>query len=653
MADDPVDSCINVLRTDCRSKLLDLLDELSGRKVLVLDASILGLLDLLLKGSDLRNHGIEKWYKLTEQCVTTDCLQMIFLVRCGRTNLVDWIAKQIHADEAAGIDRLYVVIFVPRKTNQDIERLGRGNVRANVRILEYELHLIPFDNDIVSMEMPHVLRDYHVNGNPSSLFYAAKAMMYLQSQFGVIPALHAIGGAAKCVVDIMLRLRKEQTMTEAIKDPKPMSRELSQPGVPPIAPVAKPKEESPPKITECILIDRRVDLYSVLCSQFTYQALIDIVLGISNNRVDISQHEWAKDRAQQVRLSSDDPLYAEMRDLHIDKLGPLLQQKAMDIQETYKEKESVKDPVMMASYIKKFKVAQMDHQTITLHVNIAHHLKTKIHDEEYGAQLRLEDGITAGSSDSSTLKKLEDYIDDQKPMEDVLRLLCLYSLVNNGVRPKQLDALKRQIIQSYGYEHLLTLCNMEKVGMLSHLHSKSVWPSIKRQFNLFVEDSVVEKDISFAYSGYAPLSVRLVQMTRSMPKGWRGCQDALSNLYGPAQEHHQTPDPGTPAGPGDTGAPTISLILFLGGVTHGELAALRRLTELEEGRRRFLICTTEFLNPKKLFESMKCEMPREEEGERPPQRGAQRSHAQDDRKGREAKSEASRGSGLLSGFMPG
>ena len=39
--------------------------------------------------------------------------------------------------------------------------------------------------------------------------------------------------------------------------------------------------------------------------------------------------------------------------------------------------------------------------------------------------------------------------------------------------------------------------------------------------------------------GYAPLSVRLVQMTRSQVKGWLAVKDALSLLHGPAQELQQ------------------------------------------------------------------------------------------------------------------
>lgn len=608
MADSAVSSLIDTVRLDARSKLLDLLDEVVGRKILVLDSSIVGPLDLIVNPSDLKDHGMHGLFKLSDTPVTTEGNQMVFLVRCAHVQLIDWIAAQILADEAAGRDRAYTVIFIPRKTEQCAERLSRGNVRANVTIVECNLHFFPFDRDVLSMEMPGVFHDFHVQGDPSSSFYAAKSLMYLQSHFGVIPQVHSIGGAGKQVVDIMLRLRKEEAMSDALKDPHP-TRDIPQPGVPPVAPHAtsmgKQGSGKTSQISEVILIDRRVDLFSVLCSQFTYQALIDTNFGLHNNSADLSSTDFGKDRNATIRLSPDEPFYNEIRDLHIDKLGPLLQQKAMVVQKIYDERDNVKNSGEMAEYIKKFKAAQAVHPLLELNINLARHLKGKIQSDEYRAQLKIEDDVTAGNV-QGVLESLEDYIDDQRPFHEVMRLLCLYSMVNSGIKPKQLDQLKRSIVQAYGFEHLLTLCNAERVGMLGYHQGKSMWSSIKRSFNLFVEEPGAEKDISYAYSGYAPLSVRLVQMTKSLQKGWRSCQNELSFLYGPAQELAQPLDQNQSEA-GATGEKTVVLVCFLGGVTYGEIAALRRLSELEEHRREFLIVTTEFTNSKKLFDSLRCE----------------------------------------------
>jgi len=336
---------------------------------------------------------------------------------------------------------------------------------------------------------------------------------------------------------------------------------------------------------------------------FTYQALIDMEFGIKNCTVDLTGRDWAKERnREQVRLPADDSFFREIRDLHIDRLGPLLQEKAQAIQRTYAEKDNVKHATEMAEYIKKFKTAQSAHPLVEIHINLAHDLKSAIQSEDYRQNLKLEDEITAQASQSA-VESIEDLIDDQKPFHEVMRLLCLHSLVNNGIRPKQLDQLKKGILQAYGYEHLLTLCNLERVGMLRYAQQgKSVWPQIKQKFNLVPEEAS-EQDISYAYSGYAPLSTRLVEKTR---KGWQSCKDALNLLEGPAQELRQSADQSEASKAGGRG-PSVTLVCFVGGLTYGEMAALRKLSEVEDGRRRFLVLTTEMLSTKKLFDSLRCE----------------------------------------------
>lgn len=48
----------------------------------------------------------------------------------------------------------------------------------------------------------------------------------------------------------------------------------------------------------------------------------------------------------------------------------------------------------------------------------------------------------------------------------VLRLVCLQAQTNSGLRPKVLEYYKREILQTYGFQHVLTLCNLEQAGLL-------------------------------------------------------------------------------------------------------------------------------------------------------------------------------------------
>lgn len=48
----------------------------------------------------------------------------------------------------------------------------------------------------------------------------------------------------------------------------------------------------------------------------------------------------------------------------------------------------------------------------------------------------------------------------------VLRLICMQSAVNSGLKQKVLEYYKREIIQTYGFKHLITMTILENVGLL-------------------------------------------------------------------------------------------------------------------------------------------------------------------------------------------
>lgn len=86
------------------------------------------------------------------------------------------------------------------------------------------------------------------------------------------------------------------------------------------------------------------------------------------------------------------------------------------------------------------------------------------------------------------------------------------------------EALKL-LCQTYGYEHIETLHRLEKLGLLCRrttvAPSRSPFSQCRRLLRLTVDDvdEFNPNDISYVYSGYAPLSVRLVQCAMQKIKG--------------------------------------------------------------------------------------------------------------------------------------
>jgi len=158
-------------------------------------------------------------------------------------------------------------------------------------------------------------------------------------------------------------------------------------------------------------------------------------------------------------------------------------------------------------------------------------------------------------------------INKQVPLVQVLRLLCLYSLVNNGLKPKQYEFFSREILEAYGYEHIQTLENLRRLGMFTkQTTNKNSYTLVRRSLSLIVDEvnEHAPNDISYVYSGYAPLSVRLVQCVVQRGKdgkpagpggrgpglpggnGWKGFEEVLRMLPGKTFDEKQRVDDGQP-----------------------------------------------------------------------------------------------------------
>ena len=98
------------------------------------------------------------------------------------------------------------------------------------------------------MEYPESFRECQLEEDYSSLYIAARGLNTLQGLYGTIPRIYGKGKAAELVFHYMARMKGE----------------LNSGG-------SASKSEVTPQIDNLLLIDRAVDLISVLPTQLTYE----------------------------------------------------------------------------------------------------------------------------------------------------------------------------------------------------------------------------------------------------------------------------------------------------------------------------------------------------------------------------------------------
>ncbi|CAL5209184.1 unnamed protein product [Lathyrus oleraceus] len=574
------------IREHSQKELINILKNVRGKKCLVIDPKLGDSLSLIIQSSILKEQGVELRH-LSADPIQSDCTKIVFLVR-SQPDLMRFICSNVHDDVSKGLQREYHVYFVPRRTVVCEKVLEDEKLHHLFTIGEYPLYLLPMDEDVLSFELDLSFKECLVDGDASSLWHIAKAIHKLEFSFGVIPNVRAKGKASVRIADILNRMQAEEPVNSS--------------------------DMVMPEINTVILLDREVDMVTPLCSQLTYEGLLDEFLHINNGSVEIDGSILGlpqDGKKTKVPLNSSDKLFKEIRDLNFEVVVQILRQKATSMKQDYTDMTTTTQSV---SELKDFVKKLNSLPEMTRHINLAQHLSTFTSKPTFLGQLDMEHTIIEAQSYDICFEYIEELIHKQEPLITVLRLLVLFSITNSGLPKKHFDYFRRELLHSYGFEHLATLNNLEKAGLFKKQESRSNWLTIKRTLELVVEDTDTANpnDIAYVFSGYAPLSIRLVQ--HAIRSGWRPVEEILKLLPGPHLETRRGGFSNSPSFDTLSGIPTsmakvpdgrraLVLVVFVGGVTFAEISALRFLSAQESMAYDLVIASTKIVNGQTLLET--------------------------------------------------
>ncbi|KAH9503153.1 Vacuolar protein sorting-associated protein 33A [Bulinus truncatus] len=590
---------LGLLRDYYRRLFLECIDKSSGTKALVWDDGLTGPFGLIAEASLLKEqHEVERMFRLESSGLPASNVQNIIFIVRPRLSLMETVAQCLLKEEPKGghSRKEFHLLFVPRKSLLCEKKLKEKGVYGSfANVDEFNLGLIPFDSDLLSMEMDDSYRECYLENDFTSMFYAAQSLMILQALYGTIPYVYGKGDCAKQVIEM---LRKMKIETGGIEP------------------------QITPQIDNLLLLDRNVDLLTPLLTQLTYEGLIDEIFTIKNTNVKLPPEKFisAEERKtgkeeslselKKFILNSADELYAELRDKNFNAVGAIVSRKAKTITAEFDERHAAKTVGEMKQFVSKLPHLQAARSSLGIHTSIAELIKDVTDSDEFLDALRCQQELTHGIDTDKVNPYIEDCIAKMEPLSKVLRLMCIQSYCNDGLKPKVLDYYKREIIQAYGFEHLVTLSNLEKSGFLRP-HSTKAYQTIRKTLKLIVEDVNEQNpnDIAYVYSGYAPLSIRLAQFLAR--PGWRSITEVLNMLPGPkVEEIQQIPmalrkrRASVTSSQSSMGEQKLTLVFFLGGVTQAEVAALRFLAQQDDGGTDYVIASTHMITGDRLISSL-------------------------------------------------
>lgn len=559
----------------------------------------------------------------------------------------------------------FSIFWVPRRTLVSEQILEQAGVLGDTSIAEFPLYFLPLEQDLLSLELEDSFTDLYLRQDPTPTFLLARALMLIQQKHGLFPRITGKGDHAKRLADLLARMRRELIASDDTSDNSKL-------GLTPST-----------TIEGLIVIDREIDYATPLLTQLTYEGLIDEVVGIQNNYIDVDTSivgaapqpaqaasktvgaAPAQPKKRKILLDSTDKLYGQLRDTNFAIVGSLLNKVARRLQTDYDSRHGTKSTAELREFVNKLPGYQAEQQSLKTHTGLAEEIMKHTRTDQFSRLLEAQQNLAAGADPSSQHDAIEELIARNAPLSEVLRVLCLDSCISGGIKPRELESFKKMILQAYGYQHLLTLGALEKLQLLlsrsspvavmipiagagSNTGTKTNYAYLRKALRLIV-DEVNEhdpNDIAYVYSGYAPLSIRLVQcilqkqyltsITRGgsannaptavaggASQGWRGFDEAVKHVRGATfDEIQKGEDKAVKARSLLTGSgeKKTVFVVFLGGITFTEIAALRFIAKKEEGtfiyssfpssysfmcaaRKQIIICTTSIISGKRMMDA--------------------------------------------------
>jgi vacuolar protein sorting-associated protein 33A len=557
-----------------------------------------------------------------------------YFLRSSDLSQTEKAAKRIFRQGNKRFRTHHRLVYLPQPTAMVLKLVKNLGLAAapNVSLYRLQLDVFPLETDLLSLEYDNALKEAIVEGTPSPLITTvARSILKLQDIVGKIPRIQSYGPLGEEVVRKFLNLTVDEYL--ATKD--------------------RPEEESGPVagggVAVLFIVDRRVDMFTPMISPLTYEGLLDDVVGIDcgfiNVRVDTIDPEDESVRAPKdgkppaekkrttaengeivaLAVNGSDSIFSEIRSQHLQTFGSFLNKQSVALHESRVEFDKHgkdKDVFELSKFVKTIPALRQHARTLTNHVHLGELVSLVCKSSTFRERWQLERDMLEGGT---FYDELDELVATQYPPYRFFRLLCLQSLCSGGIKYNRYDSLRRDIVQTYGYEYLFVLDNLEKAGLLRRRDGlfnmdTSMLNKLREPLGLIHAevDTGDPDDIAYVSSGYAPLSARLVQRAVN---GWSGQAEILRELPGRLVDVTQQNPPEDLAAAlkrpavGSLGAlaaaatdggskKAVMMVFYIGGVTYSELAALRFLSKRPQFPYHIVCVTTKVINGQTLLQSL-------------------------------------------------
>jgi hypothetical protein len=563
---------LSIFKDHIEQSFLDKLSSLNDlEKLIVLAKPCLHQLNYITKFDKVKKRKIEKIEILSESISETyEKTPIIIYIIPPELKYLKIIENHLSKVKNKN-QKQFHILFIPQITNECLSYIKKNpslNFILKTDNLNIDMYIL--DKDLLSLENNSALYDLYIKEDLNILSILSKCIIKFEAIYGKIKSFYYKGNLAKKLNNLIINEENSFSFDD--------NSNLG-----------------------CIIFDRNIDTITPFCSNFVYEGLIDEYFGIDLNNIKISSKilEKKEDEIIKIDLSENDKFYTNIKDYNFSKIRVYLPNRLSEHSKILEEgKKKVEDMKKIQENLEKVKIIKEERSSLTTHINLADYIAQKQKSPLAKNYLIMEQSILAGDITNEIYEFIDNELTKKNEEYNILKIICLISSLKNGIKSKLYEQIKRDFLQIYGFQELFLLNNLEKINILKNQEGSNYYNDIEKKLKLIYEDVDLNEpnDISYSYSGYAPITIRLIE--KAIIKGWKSIEDILYKLPGeydyPKDEKKLIEDNNN----------KIFLVVFIGGITYGELGAIRYLNNKMKNR-KIIVLTTGMINYKKIFNSLR------------------------------------------------
>uniref|UniRef100_T2M4B6 Vacuolar protein sorting-associated protein 45 n=1 Tax=Hydra vulgaris TaxID=6087 RepID=T2M4B6_HYDVU len=201
-----------------------------------------------------------------------------------------------------------------------------------------------------------------------------------------------------------------------------------------------------------LIVDRTDDPVTPLLNQWTYQSMVHELLGIKNNRIDLSTIPGIQKELKEVVLSAEhDDVYRDNMYLNFGEIAANIKRLMDKFQVNAKSNQKLESIADMKAFVENYPQFRKMSGTVSKHVTVVSELSRLVSDHCLLEVSELEQDIACRSDHALHLQSTRKLILNQKVRHiDATRLVLLYALryertPNNEIKALRNDLQKRGV----------------------------------------------------------------------------------------------------------------------------------------------------------------------------------------------------------------